>query len=294
VPVARVLSCGNCADLDLIDYLLFCDADPATTLIGFYIESMRDPGLFFRLAAQVKKPIAILKGGTTQQGLTAAGSHTAALATDEALWRAAVDQAGVLQVDNVDEMMDAILIHSAHGALKGNRLGIFGSGGGVSVTSSDAAARLRMTVPRLSTATAEGLKRFGVPGTSVANPIDIPVWGLKEGKRHIFGDIIDMLKKDPVIDSIVVYVEMGSIMDFSDSERDGLAELESICASIAQAHPAGPKVSVALRSTGDKTQDDFVRQKRVELLGRGIAVFASTARAVRAHHKLLVLSRKLA
>lgn len=293
VPVARVLSCGNCADLDLVDYLLFCEADPATTLIAFYIESMRDPGLFFRLAAQTTKPIAILKGGTTQQGIVAAGSHTAALATNEALWRAGLEHAHVLQVDNVDELMDAFLVHSAHGMLTGDRLGIFGSGGGVSVTCSDAAARLGMKVPPLSTATAQGLKRFGVPGTSVANPIDIPVWGLKEGNRHIFGDIIDMLKCDPAIDSIVVYVEMGSIMDFADSEAEGVAEIDSICESIAQASATGPKVSVALRSTGDRTQDDLVRRKRVELGPRGIAVFASTARAVAAHHKLLVLSGKM-
>jgi hypothetical protein len=80
-------------------------------------------------------------------------------------------------------------------------------------------------------------------------------------------------------------------MDFSDSEAQGLAEIESICASIGAASADGPKVCVALRSTGDKTQDDLVRRKRVELLGQDIAVFPSTSRAVRALHKLLVLSK---
>lgn len=291
VPVARVLSCGNCGDLDLVDFLLFCESDPATTLIAFYSESIRDPGLFFRLAAQLSKPVVLFKGGTTEQGLAAAGSHTAALATDQTLWRAAVKQAGVLQVDSVDELMDAFLIHSAHGGLRGPRLGIFGSGGGVSVTCSDAAARAGLQVPAFSAATAQALQRFGVPGTSVANPIDIPVWGLKDGERSIFGDIVDRLKQDPVVDAVVVYVEMGSIMDFSDDEAAGLREIEAICASIAGASAAGPKVCIALRSTGDKTQEDFVRRKRVELLGQGIAVFSSTARAVRALQKLLVLSR---
>ena len=75
------------------------------------------------------------------QGLVAASSHTAALATDAALWDAAIRQAGILQVDGIEALMDALLIFSAHGELRGSGLGIFGSGGGVSVTSSDAAAR---------------------------------------------------------------------------------------------------------------------------------------------------------
>jgi acyl-CoA synthetase (NDP forming) len=277
-----------------VDFLLFCAADPATTLIAFYSESIRDPGLFFRLARQIGKPVILFKGGTTEQGLVAAGSHTAALATDQTLWRAAVKQSGVLQVDSVDELMDAFLIHSAHGSLRGPGLGIFGSGGGVSVTCCDAAARVGLEVPSFSDATADALSRFGLPGTSVANPIDIPVWGLKEGERHIFGDIVEQLKRDAAVDAVVVYVEMGSIMDFSDSEADGVKEIESICASIASASASagGPHVCVALRSTGDKTQEDLVRRKRVELLERGIAVFPSTARAIRALQKLLVLSAK--
>ncbi len=286
IPVARVLSCGNCGDLDLIDYLLFCENDPDTTMVGLYVESIRDPGLFFRLAMRMKKPIALLKGGTTEQGLAAAGSHTAALATDQTLWRASVSQSGVLQVDSVDELMDAFLIQSAHGTLGGTCLGIFGSGGGVSVTCSDVAARAGMAVPVLSSATADALSRFGVPGTSVANPIDIPVWGLKEGERHIFGDIVDLLKQEPAVDSVIVYVEMGSIMDFSDSEEEGKAEIEAICRSIAGAAKMGPRVSVALRSTGDATQEDIVRSQRVKLLEQGIAVFGSTSRAVKAHEKL--------
>ena len=292
VPVARVLSCGNCSDLDLIDFLLFCESDLATTLIAFYSESISDPGLFFRLARQINKPVVLLKGGTTDQGQVAAGSHTAALATDQTLWRAAVQQAGVLQVDSLDELMDTFLIYSAHEKLRGPRLGVFGSGGGVSVTCSDVAARVGLQIPPFSVTTAETLRHLGLPGTSVANPIDIPVWSLKDGERPIFGDIIDQLKQDPAIDVVVVYVEMGSVIDFSDNEAAGLAELEAICASIASANPLGPKVCVALRSTGDQTHEDFVRRKRVELLGQGIAVFSSTTRAVRALQKLLILSAK--
>ena len=287
LPVGRVLSCGNCIDLDLVDYLLFLEDDPNTSLIAFYAETISEPGLFFRLAERATKPIVILKGGTTEQGLTAASSHTAALATDATLWDAAVRQAGVLQVDGIEELMDALLVFSAHGELRGDRLGIFGSGGGVSVTSADAAARVGMRIPPLAPSTAEALRRFGVPGTSVANPIDIPVWGLRDGDRYILEEIADLLKRDPSVDSIICYIEVGSIMDFADSEADGAAQLDEICASIKRARPDGPKISLVLRSSGDKMQDDLLREQRRLLLPHGIAVFRSTAQAVRAHAKLL-------
>ncbi len=292
LPLGRVLSCGNCADLDLLDYLLYADQDPATEIVAFYVESLAEPGLFFRAAEKMKKPVVILRGGATEQGLTAATSHTAALATDRALWRAGLDQSGVLQVDTIDELMDALLVLAAHGSLSGNRLGIFGSGGGVSVTSSDSAARAGMVIPHLGSRTQEGLKRFGVPGTSVSNPIDIPVWGLKEKGRYILEEIINLLKADGNVDSIVVYVEMGSIMDFAEGDEDGRRQLQEICDSVARARREGPAITLSLRSSGDKLQDDFVREMRVKMLPHGIAVFSSTSRAVRAQSMLRAASRR--
>ncbi|WP_342641480.1 acetate--CoA ligase family protein [Rhodoligotrophos ferricapiens] len=292
LPVGRVLSAGNCLDLDPIDYLLFCEDDPATQLTAFYVETIRDPALFFRIAERASKPIVMLKGGTTSQGVIAASSHTAALATDAVLWDAAVRQSGILQVDTVDALLDALLIFSAHGELRGNRLGIFGSGGGVSVTTSDAAARAGLTIPPLAEKTAASLVRFGIPGTSVANPIDIPVWGLKEGERYILEDVINLLKDDGNLDSIIVYVEMGSIMDFAESDAEGLQQLEDICDSVLRSRPGGAKVTLALRSAGDKLQDDFVREQRVRLLPEGIAVFGTTTRAVLAQDKLFRMTRR--
>lgn len=292
IPVSQVLSCGNCADLDIIDYLLFCDRDENTSLIAFYVESLSQAGLFFRLAEQISKPIVILRGGMTNQGMAAASSHTAALATDRSLWTAGIAQAGILQVDSLDELMDALLIHSAHYKAIGNRLGIFGSGGGVSVTSSDAAERLGLSVPSLEAKTAKSLEHFGVPGTSVANPIDIPVWGLRDGDGFILDDVINLLKADAHIDSVIVYIEMGSIMDFADDDAAGLKELYAICDSVQSVERSGSPVTLVLRSTGDRVQEDFIREVRPKMLEKGIAVFASTTRAIRAHSELHRMMRK--
>lgn len=280
LPVGRVLSCGNCADLDLLDYLLFAESDPATKIIAFYMESLDEPGLFFRAVQRMTKPVVILKGGTTDQGLTAAASHTAALATDRVLWQAGVEQSGIIQVNTIDQLMDALLVLTAHGKFRGNRLGIFGSGGGVSVVAADTAARAGMIIPQLSHETRERFKRFGVPGTSVSNPVDIPVWGFRENGRYILEEIINIFKSDTNIDNIIVYISMNGILDFAEDEEDGWRQLNEICGSLTQVNRDGPALSVVLRGSGDKSQDDFLREQRVKLLAHGIAVFSSTTRAV--------------
>lgn len=287
LPVARVLSCGNCADLDMLDLLLYADSDPKTTIVAFYIESLRDPGLFFRAAQQMSKPVVVMRGGSTDQGQVAASSHTAALATDRILWDAGVAQSGVIQVSSMDDLMDTLLALSVHGRSKGNRLALFGSGGGVSVTASDVAAKVELVVPPLQDVTGTGLKRFGIPGTSVANPIDIPVWGLRDGERYIFEEIINLLKADENIDRLVVFVEMGWVLDFIESDVEGLKALEKICASIARARADGAPMSLALRSSGDKHQDDFVREQRIKLMKQGISVYPTTSRAVRAQARIV-------
>ena len=99
------------------------------------------------------------------------------------------------------------------------------------------------------------------------------------------------MKRDPSIHSIICYIEVGSIMDFADSEEQGRSQLLDICASIRRPRPDGPKITLVLRSSGDSMQDDFVREQRVNLLKDGIAVFRSTAQAVRAHAKLLRMTR---
>ena len=287
LPVARALSCGNCADLDMLDLLLYADADPNTKIVAFYIESLRDPGLFFRAARAMRKPVVILRGGMTEQGQVAASSHTAALATDRVLWDAGIAQSGVIQVGSMDDLMDTLLALSVHGRSEGNRLALFGSGGGVSVTSSDVAAQVGLKIPQLQQATGDGLRRFGIPGTSVANPIDIPVWGLRDGERYIFEEIINLLKVDGNIDRIVVFVEMGWVLDFIENDIEGLKALDAICASIARARPDGAPMSLALRSSGDKYQDVFVRAQHIKLMKQGISVYPTTSRAVRAQARLV-------
>ena len=59
--------------------------DPGTKVIGFYIESIRNPRAFLDKAREVRrtKPIVLLKPGRTRDGAEASALHTGSLASDD-------------------------------------------------------------------------------------------------------------------------------------------------------------------------------------------------------------------
>ena len=290
LPLGKSLSCGNCADVTPTDYLLYAAEDPDTDILAMYLETDRDAGRFFRLARETGKPLVLFKGGRSAAGMRAATSHTGALAADGNLWLAAARQAGVAVVDSMDELLDVLLAHAAFGRVGGRRLALFGSGGGVSVVSADVADANGIAFADFGDETRQRLRKFGVPGTSVDNPIDIPVWGLKSDDTFIFHEIVELLAADAGVDSIIAYVEMNSIFEFSDDVAAGEAEMEAIVRSLLRADTAGIALSAVLRTAGDKVQDDILRTARPRLLENGIAVFPTTARAIRAHALMTSLS----
>ena len=88
VKFSGLVTVGNCADVTPSDLLEFYLADDQTKVVGFYIETAKDGRRLFEMlrAAKAKKPVVILKGGRTGQGLAAAASHTGSLEGDDRAW----------------------------------------------------------------------------------------------------------------------------------------------------------------------------------------------------------------
>src|SRR5437899_5419738 len=88
LPVGKSIDVGNKVDVDELDFLNYVADDPGTKVIGFYIESIRNPRAFFAKAREVRgtKPIVVLKPGRTREGAAASAAHTGSPASsDEAL-----------------------------------------------------------------------------------------------------------------------------------------------------------------------------------------------------------------
>jgi acyl-CoA synthetase (NDP forming) len=101
---SKWVSTGNEACVNLAEVLDYLVDDPATEVIGAYIEDIKDPERFrraLRRAAEQAKPIIVIKAGRSQAGAIAAASHTGALAGEDASYDAFFRQFGAQRVYSV-------------------------------------------------------------------------------------------------------------------------------------------------------------------------------------------------
>lgn len=99
VGLARSISVGNKAAVDEVDLLAFLEDDPATRVIGIYLEGF-GPGRGRAFVDRVKsmhKPVVVQKAGRTPGGTRAVSSHTAAIAGDYRVFSEVMAQAGVTE-----------------------------------------------------------------------------------------------------------------------------------------------------------------------------------------------------
>lgn len=207
IKFSKVISYGNGIDLDCPDFLEYLAEDDETKVIALYIEGIWDGGRLksaLRKAAS-KKPIVALKGGVTEHGSRAAASHTGSLAGSPKIWRAFFEQAGVVQVESFDELVNTILAISCSPLPSGKGVSIITHSGGFSVLETDICVKAGLEVPQFREKTLRELKEIvPVAGTSIRNPLD--AWPLYY-KPSAFRDTIKAIALDENIHSLVLHID---------------------------------------------------------------------------------------
>lgn len=175
--LSKFLSIGNQVDLEIADLLDDLAEDPETTLIAAFIESVRDGKRFVEAARRATrhKPVVVLKGGRTEAGRRAAGSHTGALAGTFEIYQAAFRKAGVVACIETEEFFDAIQCLAAHGrkSPKGRGVAIVTVSGGPSVIAADTAEALGLDVPPLPPPARQRLGKLLPSFAALGNPVDL-------------------------------------------------------------------------------------------------------------------------
>ena len=175
--VARFVSIGNQADVEIAEVLDWLVDDPATTLIACFVEALRDGPRFLAAARRAtgKKPIVMLKGGRSDAGRRAAGSHTGSLAGAWEVYRAACASARVVLAEETEEFFDAIetLVAIPERRPAGRGVAVVTVSGGPSVVAADTAEREGLEVPALGDAARGALRALLPPFAAVGNPVDL-------------------------------------------------------------------------------------------------------------------------
>lgn len=168
-------SVGNKLDVGGNDLLEYWEDDDTTRVIALYLESFGEPRRFTELAKRItkRKPIILVKSGTTPAGSRAASSHTGHLAGLDIAVDALLHQCGVIRVPTIAAMMDLALAFTKNPIPKGDRIGIVTNAGGPGIMATDAIVNRGMTVATLADSTLEKLRAILPEESSVRNPLDM-------------------------------------------------------------------------------------------------------------------------
>jgi len=182
------------------------DAERDSLVKLLYIENIADPDkLLFHATSLIRKGcrIAAIKAGSSESGSRAASSHTGAIASSDSAVEALFRKAGIVRCFSREELttVGCILCLPPLSQREGGlNFAIVTHAGGPGVMLTDALSKGGMNVPPLSGSIAEELKEKLLPGSSVANPIDI----LATGTAEHLGIAIDYCERMDDIDAIMV------------------------------------------------------------------------------------------
>jgi len=204
IGVHSFINLGNRVDLNentLIDYL--ADQKEVKSIM-MYLESFSDGKEFFEIAKKVtqKVPIVLLKGGITQSGQKAASHHTGAMMRSMEHLEGVLKQCGVIKASDETELVDYALALSNLPLMRGNKIAIITTAGGVGVTCSDIISKSNVLhIANLSEQTKKEIMGIIPPIGSANNPIDMTV----EATNEQYQEIIKLLNNTDEVDAMIVF-----------------------------------------------------------------------------------------
>ncbi len=169
----KLISIGNMSDVDFADLVAWLDQDKDTSCISLYIEGFKDGRAFIEAGRKAHKPIIALKAGVSAHGAAAAASHTGSLAGAAKVYGAALQQAGVVQATDLDNLFNRTLALSLQPPMKGTNMLVLTNGGGVGVLATDSAERYGIPLTFAPADVQAELKKHMPEFGSAKNPVDL-------------------------------------------------------------------------------------------------------------------------
>ena len=195
---------GNEADIKFHEYLEFFRQDPDTRAILMYVEGMRQGREFLQQAytTTIDKPVVLLKSGRSTTGKRSAGSHTGALAGMSEVARGAFRRAGIILIENSNDLFPAAETLASLPPIKNNSVAILADGGGHATIAADLLSDLGVNIPEFTEKTRNKLKQILPFAASVPNPVDVA--GGTDADPSLFADCARIILKDPNVGGLLL------------------------------------------------------------------------------------------
>jgi acetate---CoA ligase (ADP-forming) len=195
IGINKFVSLGNKLNVDENDLLSYLIHDKGTKIILLYLEGFSDARRFVEIASKSDKPILVYKSNRFQGSASIAHSHTAALFSNDRVVNDALEQAGCIRINALDDAMDYIKSQTIP-PLKGNRLVVVSRSGGHAVIAADACAYYGFRLPRFPDEFLRKFEsRFRARVIRLQNPLDLGDLFELEFYEYI---VEEMLKREDV------------------------------------------------------------------------------------------------
>ncbi len=145
--LSSFVSAGNRADVSANDLLQYWEADPATSLVLLYLESIGNPRKFTRITRRLSraKPVVAVRSGRYTQTLPL-GHHVRRTLLPPAAVDAVFEQSGVVQTSSLGELFDVAAVLAYQPLPRGDRVAVLGTSGALEILAADAIEATRLIV----------------------------------------------------------------------------------------------------------------------------------------------------
>lgn len=172
--ISACVMSGNESDISLGELVQAFVDDGDTDVIAVYSEGIRDGARLrsaLEAARHARKPVVMMKVGTSAVGSAAAQSHTASIAGNDAVTEAVLADCGVVRARSTEHMLDVARLATRRIFPVQNSLGVITVSGGAGVIVSDAAEEVGLPMPEMPPAAQAQLKAL-IPFAAPRNPVD--------------------------------------------------------------------------------------------------------------------------
>ncbi len=217
------ISLGNKADLDEVDFIEAMAEEEDIGVILLYLESIERGRKFVEISSRVvkKKPIVVVKGGTSTAGARAAGSHTGALVGSFVAYKTAFDKAGVIMAESVEELFDYAVAFTEQPLPGEEGIAIVTNAGGPGILATDLSEKLGLNIASLGSETRNELMEKLPTAAATGNPVD--VLGDARADRYRFA--VEEVLKDDSVNSVVVLLTPQAMTESMETARS-LVEIQ--------------------------------------------------------------------
>jgi len=201
VGMSSLVSFGDKDDVSGTDMLQWWESDEVTKLALLYLESIGNPPKFARTARRVGRttPVLTVAVGRSAMGGRLTGARAAKAATPLITRQALCEQAGIIAVANLGELLDTAALLAAQPVPAGGRIGVVSNTRGAAVLAADACGDADLQVAGLAGDTQRALRDMLGREALVAGPVDTTVL---VGPGH-FRACLELVGADPGVDAVL-------------------------------------------------------------------------------------------